>query len=429
MNTSSRLFLSSAVVLCSVAEGRLWTNDEGQTLEADLVRVRGRTAFLKSASGEVPAPIARLSEEDQAYIERYKTLRRSREWGTGERAQFFKVDDESVRVLRGREVSAIPFDRLSTEDVLHVVDALEHDGETPPDALLRVAKKARPATFEITGDEPVRRWTNENGKEIEAAFLGTAGDRVVLAMRDKQYRFPIDSLSADDQAWIASRGLADLGGSGQKALSAFGQLAGAAMRRAGGALPMPAPRFNEPQETPPPGYPTPESTPPAQQGAPPAPTSALASEPAPEETRQPDPAQPREPTSPASAEPAAASGRRREPPWIDSVRELTLNEQEERRQAAFGVWVTNDEPAAGSALCGHCEAEFMYPAGFGEADTCPYCGVAMRGSDLDDWGAYDGRAGAPSSSGRWIRRIVIVVVITVVGAGVKMMTGRDSSED
>ncbi|MCB1076192.1 MAG: hypothetical protein KDM64_00065 [Verrucomicrobiae bacterium] len=50
-----------------------WTNKEGKTIEATLIRVEGANAVLVLANGQsVPYPIANLSEESQAKIKAFQ---------------------------------------------------------------------------------------------------------------------------------------------------------------------------------------------------------------------------------------------------------------------------------------------------------------------------------------------------------------------
>jgi len=55
-------------------QARMWTNAEGKTLEAELVRVKDGRVFLKLAKNRQihPFEITKLSEADQAFIEEYK---------------------------------------------------------------------------------------------------------------------------------------------------------------------------------------------------------------------------------------------------------------------------------------------------------------------------------------------------------------------
>ncbi|CAN0355497.1 unnamed protein product, partial [Ectocarpus sp. 4 AP-2014] len=132
------------LLTASTAMARTWTNDKGESLEADILRIKGRTAILSSnRNKEIQAPIARLSPADQAWIERYKALTQTREWGTPgngvRRGQF----------LRPRA-----------------------DGIDPLAA-------------------PMRDWTDVKGRVIRAAYLGTEGPNALLFLRAKEVSVPL----------------------------------------------------------------------------------------------------------------------------------------------------------------------------------------------------------------------------------------------
>ena len=64
------------MLVCAVVsvQARTWTNTEGKTLEAELVRVKDGKVYLKLAKNRQihPLDIAKLSSDDQAYIEAYQ---------------------------------------------------------------------------------------------------------------------------------------------------------------------------------------------------------------------------------------------------------------------------------------------------------------------------------------------------------------------
>ena len=70
MNRS--VFITLASLLCAAvtqAEPRTFTNTEGKSIKADLVRVEGENAVLKLANLSVAkVPLASLSKADEAYV-------------------------------------------------------------------------------------------------------------------------------------------------------------------------------------------------------------------------------------------------------------------------------------------------------------------------------------------------------------------------
>lgn len=63
------------LMICAMVsvQARTWTNTEGKTLEADLVRVKDGTVFLKLTKNRQikPLEISKLSKNDQDYIDEY----------------------------------------------------------------------------------------------------------------------------------------------------------------------------------------------------------------------------------------------------------------------------------------------------------------------------------------------------------------------
>lgn len=71
---------------------RSWTDDEGKSVSAKLLRLSGSTAILDQDGKIVRAPVARLSDADQEWIKKVRELNRWREWtmidGTKRRLKF-----------------------------------------------------------------------------------------------------------------------------------------------------------------------------------------------------------------------------------------------------------------------------------------------------------------------------------------------------
>ena len=147
-------FVAAVLLTVSVASGRTWTNQNGQTLEAVFVRVVGSQVILRRGTKFVRLPFSTLSPSDQEYI-RQKTTRskprpvdtsdlgasphtetapsnqdltddslsRSRVWSdvTGEfqiEAEFISLVEGTVSLKRlddGRTIS-VPLARLSESD-------------------------------------------------------------------------------------------------------------------------------------------------------------------------------------------------------------------------------------------------------------------------------------------------------------------------
>jgi len=72
MKAGMAVLLALGVVIS--VQGRVWTNSDGKTLEAELVRVKGDQVFLKVEKNRkiYPFDIAALSADDQAFIKAYE---------------------------------------------------------------------------------------------------------------------------------------------------------------------------------------------------------------------------------------------------------------------------------------------------------------------------------------------------------------------
>ncbi len=203
-----------ALACASDAFSRTWTNDKGEQIEADLVRVSGGVAILNKGSEAIRAPIDQLSQADQDYLEAYKEIRKFRDWQIGgetKRGRYVEFRDGRVVVKIGSENVTLGLDELSDPD-RKMVEQLE--------SLATTEAPSRSNRAASNGPRPgvVRSWTNSQGKEIEAEFRRVEGDKVVLYFRDKEWKFPLTDLSPADQAYIAS--------ANQPAQPDFGAMAG-----------------------------------------------------------------------------------------------------------------------------------------------------------------------------------------------------------
>ena len=206
---------------------RAWTGDEDETIEAEFLREQDGYALLKTEERTLRVPIRRLSEADQQWLDRHEELNRPREWGKAGgrrwRGRFIEVRGEVARIKLGRERQAVPLRDLSAEDHAHLRLVYEHLGETAPDG---VKTGVAPTTAAAdAGPQIEREWTDKTGRRIQAAFLGTRGLSVLLLRKDRDFVYPIESLSEDDQAWIAEHNLKRLADDVQSGWRAVANLA------------------------------------------------------------------------------------------------------------------------------------------------------------------------------------------------------------
>lgn len=395
---------ASALLLlaASAATARTWTNDEGESLEADILRLKGRTAILRSnGSKEISAPIARLSPADQAWIERYKQLTQTREWGTPgkgvRRGQFLNVSDGSVQLKQGSSTSSVPFEELSPEGWLKVQEAYELY-EKEPEAEFLLAKPVALQPREDGVDPlaaPMREWTDVKGRAIRAAYLGTDGPNALLFLRAKEVAVPLTRLCEADRKWVAEQKFARFRGGLQQATAAFAQMA---MRASAN------PSLQQQLAPPPAAAPEPTTI------------AAVETPPAPE----------------APVEPVTTSTGR---PRLRHINRLSNSEQRQRLEEAFGDLGDLEEGFVGTATCDQCKGYFIFPEDYGIGDPCPYCSdpiqeVASAGGPRAGGSA---RATAPGSAPWYrsglVRGLIAVAVVTVLGVVTKLAMSGGGDED
>lgn len=265
------LLLLAAAAAAPAADARTWTNDQGQTLEADFVRLSGRTAILRDGDGEtVRAPIDRLSEADQEWITAYRRLARPREWGsdpdTQRRGRFQVLTAEGVQVKQGSELVEVPFAELSEEGWANIEAIYAHlEQELPLE--FTAARPKPPEVLTPPEGVPPRQWIDARGRKIEAVYGGTDGAEVLLWRNEKRFGFPIAKLSEADRTWIAQQGVGKLTSDLASGFAAAGELFAAAVASQGGHaphfIPMPGPPTRQPRRS--------ERAAPAPPEAPPAP--------------------------------------------------------------------------------------------------------------------------------------------------------------
>jgi hypothetical protein len=441
MRSFARALFGVLVVAASLASARTWTNSEDQKLEADFVRYRSsdRTVLLRNEEGKlVPAPIDRLSEEDQQWVEAYREFAAPRIWGDPakrQRGRYQVLRDDHVEVRLAKESLKIPLKDLTAEDVAHLEALYAHtEEELPPffATIKRAAVASRPPDNAVE-----RQWTDAKGRAITALYGGTEGDRAVLWIKGKRYEYPLSRLSAADRTWVGEQKLGQLASDLQGGWSAASTIAMTGMAKA-------MMEGRTPPAMPPMGQP------PMNRGAPygdpnqmassefdqsqydrgyqdPTTTADPATDPNAYQAAEPPVNMP-PPDDAVTADGAAidgstASSGRGDPPWISSVDELSPNEAEARMREAFGDWVDHDDDIAGDAYCSHCDGEFLYPPSFAAGSPCPFCGMAMAADDLSTWDEDDDdsdSSGRPWYMSRFMRRFVIGSVVLIIGVGVQL---------
>lgn len=175
---------------------RKWTNDQGETIEATLRRVSGKTAVLDHNGEIVRAPINRLSEADQEWLESVRELKRWREWtmadGSTQRAKLEELDGEQLTLKSPSEEFELTLDQVSDAD-RELISAVYNPS----------AMEESNASGLSSGEVVTRNFTDNRGKTINAEYRGVEGDKIVLFFKDREWRVPLADFSAADQQWVA----------------------------------------------------------------------------------------------------------------------------------------------------------------------------------------------------------------------------------
>ena len=79
-------FFVTATLALSQQLNRVWTYEQGRKIKASLVKVEGESAMLLMPSGKkIPYPIAKLSRNYQAFIEKFQLEREKVKEGEGDK--------------------------------------------------------------------------------------------------------------------------------------------------------------------------------------------------------------------------------------------------------------------------------------------------------------------------------------------------------
>lgn len=193
-----RVFVCSLLLLglaTNSAFARTFRSDDGNEIDAVLVRVKGETAILNLNGKVVRVPFSRLSQRDLAYVQAFGEIQRTREWTKANEDSFrgrFEnyVGGELVFSTRGGE-QRFPVEELCEADWQLL--SIATDGQVPDmfDRLLG----------DLSG-RISRKWTDVEGKTIIAEYRGLEDKYVVLFMNNREYRVAMSRLSMVDQSFV-----------------------------------------------------------------------------------------------------------------------------------------------------------------------------------------------------------------------------------
>ncbi len=192
------------------ALARIWTDHQGRTVDADLLRVEGGTVVLREVATEREQrwPLANLSEADQAFATstyRLVTSLRSRNRDTRDQAAEKLADiggdavaalieelkrkngcEGSIQTLARIGVPAVPYllRRLSTMSLKDVERSRRETGIPNPaaTALLRMPAPTVRASLEHESEELRVLFLSHVGAAPDAALHGEAMDEIAVGL-------------------------------------------------------------------------------------------------------------------------------------------------------------------------------------------------------------------------------------------------------
>jgi len=205
------VFLLSLLLLslcCEAVAARVWTDNNGRSVNATFVRIFGEEVVLREPSGNVfKVPIRTLSEEDQAYLRSKLESQGFRVFtsvdGKQIEAQYLRIRDGKVFMKINDAPTSIPFDRFSLADQQYIREQAAAEGE----------QQEVPATTRELG--PSRIWKDEDDNTIRARYDSILPDgRILLAVDDDTMVIDVKKLSQADHEHLRTvlepQGLANL---------------------------------------------------------------------------------------------------------------------------------------------------------------------------------------------------------------------------
>ncbi len=176
---------------------RKWTNTEGKSITARFIRSTPTMALLNQDGKVIRVPLGQLTQADRDWIGAAEELKKMREWrlldGTSHRARLQDIEGDMLTL------------EVRSETIQLTVAQLNADDQTLVAKVSVVAGPSGITSPAPAGGTTSRKWTDKNGKTIEAEFRGVEGDKVVLLFRNKEHRVPISDLSEGDQQFVQSQ--------------------------------------------------------------------------------------------------------------------------------------------------------------------------------------------------------------------------------
>jgi hypothetical protein len=182
-----------AFLMCMLAGpalfARVWTDRQGQTIDAQFIRLRGESVVLQKGLKPLVIPFSEFCDKDQEYI-REQTKNK----GGAKPPAVPKSDDESAEAKKSK----------TTDDA----NPFTPDDEKKPDASARTEEK-KPKGEDATAPEinteggfDERTWTDIKGNKLTANFSRIENKMVILLKNGQEQRYQLDRFSPNDKKYI-----------------------------------------------------------------------------------------------------------------------------------------------------------------------------------------------------------------------------------
>ena len=209
------------------AEVHTWSDNLGNSVEAEFVRLNGTTVVLKATNRKViQLPLSDLTPGSQKLAQAEQTASKARDWkvdGKSQRGKYVGFVDGKAKIRIAGKVVEVPFGKLITADANFVrnqlvvrgksdlLDSLPQQSSAP--SLLgggnpEPASERSVAEFSLDSDadsgEPMRKWKDKNGKSVTARLVDANQKEVTLFVKAKQkeYTLPLSKFSREDQQYV-----------------------------------------------------------------------------------------------------------------------------------------------------------------------------------------------------------------------------------
>ncbi|MEM6798987.1 MAG: hypothetical protein AAF589_05685 [Planctomycetota bacterium] len=174
-------------------EARIWTNDKGELLEANFVRVRDGVAILNANGDLIRAPIDRLAEGDRTWLKAYEAGKSVRDWkladGTVRRGRLIDHDAYTAQFKMGRDRFELGIDELtaSEQQLLRALRNTRFSIGPTVDKPGMTSSRRRSGEPVPLDNRAARTWTDVMGRQVEGEVIEVRTRSIVLVVQGKEF--------------------------------------------------------------------------------------------------------------------------------------------------------------------------------------------------------------------------------------------------